>query len=651
VNDDDGNDLSAVPVPPDERGDLFTDLELTAGTGAYVWEPGRRLLWSEGFFHLLGIARDSNANEVRGTEFFDRVHPEDRAHVREHWAKALNGDPRPTRYRIVRPDGELRYLRGQGSVTRQRDGVPERIVGTIVDVTDVQKAIEDLSRTHTLLEATQAAAEVGSYVFEPATGSIEWSEALYRIYGVGPSTALTREFTQGCTLPEDLDKHLDWGRRLNAGESVPPLTLRIRRPDGTIRAIEARGRRLVDEQGRVRIVGICLDVTARRELEERLHQAAKMEAVGTLAAGVAHDFNNFLTVIVCQLDELRSVVSATHQAPLDDARHAAEQCALLTEKLLAFARKQPPSFSRLDLGATLRRVETLLRRVCPPSVGLTIDVPQVPVYVRSESNQLESLLMNLALNARDAMPNGGTLGVTVDQVSLEAGQAPLHPGAKPGRYARIQVKDTGIGISPQHLPRIFEPYFSTKAVGQGTGLGLASVYSSVRLHGGEVQVESKLGQGSTFYVFLPADSDDERSGSAPKTTGPGSLLANRHVLVVEDVDVVRRTVVAGLQRAGARVTAVTDGCHALEFLGGGVQVDIVLTDLIMPRMGGLELARELDKKFPELPIVFMSGYADHEVVEAIVRDHPDQPLLRKPFSVKELTDAISGALARSKTRP
>ncbi len=650
MNDDDGNKLSPVPVPPEERGELFADLELTAGTGAYVWEPGRRLLWSDGFFRLLGIDPDAKGGPVRDSEFFDRVHPDDRAYVREHWVKALNGDLRPTRYRIVRPDGKLRYLHGQGSVTRQRDGAPERIVGTIVDVTDLHETIEELARTHTLLEATQAAAEVGSYVFDESTGKLEWSDALYRIFGVAPGTPLTREVTQGSTIAEDLEKHLDWGRRLSAGEEVPQLSLRIRRPDGALRAIEARGKRLVDQAGKARIVGICLDVTARRELEDRLHEASKMEAVGTLAAGVAHDFNNFLTVIVCQLDELRSVVSATQQAPLDDARHAAEQCALLTEKLLAFARKQPPAFSRIDLGATLRRVETLLRRVCPAAVTLTIDVQHGPIYVRSETNQLESLLMNLALNARDAMPNGGTLGFTVDQVPVEAGSASLHPGEKSGRYARIQVKDTGVGIRPEHLPRIFEPYFSTKAVGQGTGLGLASVYSSVRLHGGEIRVESQPGQGTTFYVFLPADSDDERSGTAPKATGPGSLLANRHVLVVEDVDVVRRTVVAGLQRAGARVTAVTDGCHALEFLAGGVPIDIVLTDLIMPRMGGLELARELDKKFPDLPIVFMSGYADHEVVEAIVRDHPNQPLLRKPFSVKELTDAISGALARSKTR-
>jgi two-component system cell cycle sensor histidine kinase/response regulator CckA len=205
-----------------------------------------------------------------------------------------------------------------------------------------------------------------------------------------------------------------------------------------------------------------------------------------------------------------------------------------------------------------------------------------------------------------------------------------------------------VGIAPEHLPRIFEPYFSTKTVGQGTGLGLASVYGSVRQHRGSIRVDSKPGQGSTFHVFLPTDTKEDRDPSDNKgSSGPASILDGRHVLVVEDVDVVRRTVVAGLQRAGARVTAVNDGCHALEFLAGGAPTEIVLTDLIMPRMGGLELARELGKLYPKLPIVFMSGYADHEVVEAIVRDRPDQPLLRKPFSVKELTDALSNALLRS----
>jgi CheY-like chemotaxis protein len=398
----------------------------------------------------------------------------------------------------------------------------------------------------------------------------------------------------------------------------------------------------------VRIVGLCIDITARMELEERRHQAAKMEAIGAFSAGVAHDFNNFLTVIVCQMDELREVVDPSLRPQLDDARHAAEQCSHLTEKLLAFARKQPPAVGRLDLRTTLRRVEALLRRVCRPDVVVTMDLPYNPVYVRGESTQLEGLFTNLALNARDAMPNGGKLAFGLEAVTLGVGDAALDPGCSPGKYLRISVSDSGAGIAPEHLPRIFEPYFSTKATGRGAGLGLASVYGSVRQHLGSIRVDSKPGQGSTFHVFLPNDDKEDRdSGERKTSSGPGSVLDGRHVLVVEDVDVVRRTVVAGLQRAGARVTAVSDGCHALECLASGAPIEIVLTDLIMPRMGGLELARELGRLYPALPIVFMSGYADHEVVEAIVRDRPDQPLLRKPFSVKELTDALSSVLLRT----
>jgi two-component system cell cycle sensor histidine kinase/response regulator CckA len=495
-----------------------------------------------------------------------------------------------------------------------------------------------------LLTESQLAAGVGSYAFEPASGRLQWSEALYRIYGLEPAQPPTREFVRCATLAEDRERHADWARRLEAGELVAPLYLRIRRADGSLRHTEFRGRRLVDQNGTVRIVGVCLDVSSRVELETRLQQDAKMEAVGTLAAGVAHDFNNFLTVILCQLDELRQLATPTLQAPLEDAQHAAEQCALLTEKLLAFARKQPPTLGRLELSETLRRVEPMLRRACSAGVNVTVDLPHGPLYVRAEATQLESLLVNLALNARDAMPGGGRLDVTVQEVELVAGSTALDPGASPGRYACLRVSDSGSGIAPEHLLRIFEPYFSTKTSGQGTGLGLASAYGSVRQHGGSIRVESTPGQGTTFFVFLPSAGGSDASG--PKAPGPDALLAGLHLLVVEDVDVVRRTVVAGLSRAGARVTAMTDGWHALEFLAGGIAVDAVVTDLIMPRMGGLELARELDKLYPTLPIVFMSGYADHEVVESILRDRPNQPLLRKPFTIKELTDALAGALGR-----
>jgi two-component system cell cycle sensor histidine kinase/response regulator CckA len=635
-----------VPIPAEERAELFLELERAAGTGACVWEPGQRLLWSDGFFRLHGIEPDAIRRASTASElFFERVHADDREYLREQWAKAARGEMTTTRYRVVRADGSLRHLRGQGTVTRGGDGVLVRIIGTIVDVTDLQEAIGELACTNVLLTESQLAAGVGSYAFEPASGRLQWSEALYRIYGLEPTEPPTREFIRCATVAEDRERQEDWTRRLQEGEPVAPLSLRILRADGSLRHTETRGRRLVDPNGVVRIVGVCLDVSSRVELETRLHQDAKMEAVGTLAAGVAHDFNNYLTVILCQLEELRQLATPTLQAPLDDAHHAAEQCALLTEKLLAFARKQPPAQGGLELSEVLLRAEPLLRRACGAGVTVTVELPRSPVHVRAEASQLESLLVNLALNARDAMPDGGRLDVAVQEVELASGSVALDPGGSPGRYARIRVSDSGSGIAPEHLLRIFEPYFSTKTSGQGTGLGLASAYGSVRQHGGSIRVESPPGQGTTFDVFLPSASGGN-DANGPKAPGPEALLAGRHVLVVEDVDVVRRTVVAGLSRAGARVTAMTDGWHALEFLSGGIAVDAVLTDLIMPRMGGLELARELDRLYPTLPIVFMSGYADHEVVESILRDRPNQPLLRKPFSIKELTDALAGALGR-----
>jgi PAS domain S-box-containing protein len=646
IDSDERLGLVPVPIPAEERAELFPELERAAGIGACVWESGQRLLWSDGFFRLHGIEPDASRRANNASElFYDRVHPDDREYVREHWAKAARGEMTTARYRVVRADGGLRHLRGQSAVARGTDGAPQRIIGTIVDVTDLEETIDALAGTNVLLTETQLAAGVGSYAFEPASGRLQWSEALYRIYGLEPTEPPTREFIRCATLAEDRPRHEDWARRLQEGEPVAPLVLRIRRADGSLRHTETRGRRLVDQNGVVRIVGICLDVSSRVELETRLSQDAKMEAVGTLAAGVAHDFNNFLTVILCQLDELRQLAAPTLQAPLDDAHLAAEQCALLTEKLLAFARKQPPVLGRLELSEILRGVEPLLRRACGAGVTVTVDLPRSPVYVRAEASQVESLLVNLALNGRDAMPDGGRLDVAVQEVELAAGSTALDPGASPGPYARIRVSDSGSGIAPEHLLRIFEPYFSTKTSGQGTGLGLASAYGSVRQHGGSIRVESTPGQGTTFHVFLPNASGGS-DASGPRALGPDALLAGRHVLVVEDVDVVRRTVVAGLSRAGAHVTAMTDGWHALEFLAGGIAVDAVLTDLIMPRMGGLELARELDRLYPTLPIVFMSGYADHEVVESILRDRPNQPLLRKPFSIKELTDTLAGVLAR-----
>jgi len=544
----------------------------------------------------------------------------------------------PTRYRIVRADGGVRYLRGQGTITRGSDGSIARIVGTIADVTDIHQAAERLAGANATLAATQHAAGVGSYIFDLPTWRMEWSETLYEILGVDPSVKPTPELAASLVHPDDRERQQVWGHALREGESLPPLLIRIVRPDGRIIHLETRSRRIVSEDGSPRILGISMDVTARVELEAQVQQAAKMQAVGTLAAGVAHDFNNYLTVIRFQLEELRA--RGVEGPALEDTLHAAERCAALTRQLLAFGRQQPAALRTLDLGALVRNVAGLFRRVARPDVAVTIRVPDRAVLVEGDAGQLEGALMNLAVNARDAMPTGGTVSFHLEERELHPGQPPLEAGSPPGRHAWLRVIDTGGGIAAAHLPRVFDPYFSTKAPGSGSGLGLASVYGTVRQHGGFVKVESEIGSGTTFSVYLPVREARlvvaEAGTPEPRAAG----LAGLRILLAEDVEMVRRTLEAGLSRAGAQITAAPDGAAALARLAAGLEVDLVLTDIVMPHMGGMQLAREARRLRPDLPFAFMTGYADSDVLGELARDEPGSPVLNKPFTIEDLVRAL-----------
>jgi two-component system cell cycle sensor histidine kinase/response regulator CckA len=627
--------LVPIPVPEEERKTLFLELERSAAIGGYLWEPGRRLVWSDGFFRLLGLQPSST---VTADVFFERVHPEDRERVRQDWRRALNGEMYPTRYRIVRGDGGVRYLRGQGTITRGSDGSIARIVGTIADVTDIHQAAERLAGANATLAATQHAAGVGSYIFDLPTWRMEWSETLYEILSVDPSVKATPELAASLVHPDDRERQQAWGHALREGESVPPLLTRIVRPDGRIIHLETRSRRIVSEDGSPRILGVSMDVTARVELEAQLQQAAKMQAVGTLAAGVAHDFNNYLTVIRFQLDELRA--RGVEGPALEDAMHASDRCAALTRQLLAFGRQQPAALRTLDLGALVRNVAGLFRRVARPDITVTVRVPDGAVLVEGDAGQLEGALMNLAVNARDAMPAGGTVSFHLEERELHPGQLPLEPGSPPGRYACLRVIDTGGGIAPAHLSRVFDPYFSTKAPGSGSGLGLASVYGTVRQHGGFVKVESEIGAGTTLSVYLPVREARLVAAEAGTPEPRAAALAGLRILLAEDVEMVRRTLEAGLSRAGAQVTAAADGAAALARLAAGLEVDLVLTDIVMPHMGGMELAREARRLRPELPFAFMTGYADGEVLGELARHEPSSPVLSKPFTIEDLVRAL-----------
>jgi CheY-like chemotaxis protein len=399
-------------------------------------------------------------------------------------------------------------------------------------------------------------------------------------------------------------------------------------------------------------------VTGRVALEEQLRHAAKMEAIGTLAAGLAHDFNNYLTVLGMHLDALDASAPAELAPTVAGARHVAEQCAEFTRQLLTFARKESTAMRELDLVALTRETVRLIRPLVGEAIDVELRARPAHLAVHGDASQLEGALVNLAANARDAMPRGGRLVLELDAVTLERGDAALEAECVGGPYARLRVVDTGRGIAPEDLPRIFEPYFSTKPSGRATGLGLATVYGSIRSHQGSVRVESKLGQGTAFEVYLPLTRDPfpraSADGPRPQThalpadriascKGDAPALRGR-VLVVEDMEPLRALAIEVLTEAGAHAESAEDGVSALERIVRGERFDLVITDLTMPRMSGTELARAVAERSPTTRVVFMTGYVEPSLHERLRIEHPGTALLKKPFRAEALLRAVSEML-------
>ncbi|HLK41409.1 MAG TPA: response regulator [Polyangiaceae bacterium] len=394
--------------------------------------------------------------------------------------------------------------------------------------------------------------------------------------------------------------------------------IKLRRQDGGRRWVRIESTPVFDERGQFEgALAMVRDETDRRGLEERLSQAQKMEAIGRLAGGVAHDFNNLLTVVL----SCASLVLATAQPDdpivptVDEIRRAGERAAELTRQLLAFSRQQilQPRILRLDqvvLGS-----QTMLRRLLGEDVVLELATHRSLSPVRADPGQIEQVLLNLVVNARDAMPNGGKVTIETADVILDSETAAQQQDAHPGEYVRLAVTDTGTGMDSHTQIRIFDPFFTTKEVGKGTGLGLSTVYGIVKQSGGHVTVLSERGKGSTFSVYLPqADGGDEGASSAP----PPARLASggsETVLLVEDEDVVRKVVCEILRRSGYKVIEAPGAAEALAKIDAGdVTVDLLLTDVVMPRMNGRELAEKVVGVRPATRVLFMSGYTADTVV-------------------------------------
>ena len=405
---------------------------------------------------------------------------------------------------------------------------------------------------------------------------------------------------------------------------------------------------LDDTGGVTTILMIARDITDRRTLEDQLRQAQKMEAVGQLAGGIAHDFNNMLAVILLQAS--RAGGSHTSASGVRDALHmivqTTERATRLTHQLLTFSRRQVPRMIELDLREVVANVSNMLRRVIAENITIEARYRGGLPPVLADLVMMEQVVMNLGINARDAMPDGGTLMLELAGTRLSEAESAAYPGRKPGRYVRLTVSDTGSGIAPADLPRIFEPFFTTKEVGKGTGLGLATVFGIVEQHDGWIDVESTPPNGARFSVFLPAsDSGTVVRVRAESVPAPSVRGGNETILLVEDEDAVRSAVRQTLENYGYRVVEATSAAGALvHFESEATSLSLLLTDLIMPGgMSGLQLAQHLLATRPQLKVVFMSGYGA-DLSSKLLEVESNPIVLQKPFAPELLAACVRRCL-------
>ncbi|MEN3975277.1 response regulator [Emcibacter sp. SYSU 3D8] len=425
-------------------------------------------------------------------------------------------------------------------------------------------------------------------------------------------------------------------------------TYRIRRPDGTQRWIHDRAFPVRTSSGEIiQMVGMAEDITERRQLEEEFRQAQKMEAIGRLAGGVAHDFNNILAAIMMQAEMacMAEELPAEASGYLDDIRGAAERAANLTRQLLAFSRRQVLQSRSLDINRAVTSLGRMLNRLLGDDVRLHLKLHDAPLAVRADAGMLDQVLLNLVVNARDAMPSGGRITVATRISDVTAEDAAGIEGAVAGRHVRLSVADTGIGIAPDNLTRIFDPFFTTKEAGKGTGLGLATVFGIVRQHGGWVTVESQVGKGTTFHVYLPFAASDTVPGESAAPAPAPTAAGTENILLVEDEISVRVITRALLERQGYAVHEAASGVEALEVWERRERpFSLLFTDLVMPEgINGRELASRLQSRDPRLKVIYTSGYSG-DVAGRELSLREGWNFLQKPYTRQRLLEAVRRAL-------
>jgi len=608
-------------------------------TGSWSWNISNgELFWSQETYRIFGFDPAKDKASIHET-FLARIHPADRARVEAGLRNPQAQDD--VEYRIVLPDGSIRHVQDIAyAVTDATGKIVERF-GVASDITERKRADAEHIRLVTAIEQSAEAV-----VITDTQGGIEYvNPAFTRITGYSREEVLgqnPRVLKSGKQDPEFYQQL--WETILKGqpwhGELIN------RRKDGSFYTEQMSIAPVMDTNGEAtHFIATKQDVTEHKVLEAQLHQAAKIEAVGRLAGGVAHDFNNLLTVINGYSELLREKLGSDTKSGvyLKEILDAGQRAASLTRQLLAFSRRQVLAPQILDLNVVVSNLEKMLRRLIGEDIKLRTILDPALNRMKADPGQIEQVIMNLAVNARDAMPTGGQLTLETHNVELDQAYARSHPSVKPGSHVMLAVSDTGVGMVPETMARIFEPFFTTKEMGKGTGLGLATVYGIVKQSGGSIWVYSEPGQGTVFKVYFPAVMESPAPAELAKTEA-GSHAGTETILVVEDEEGVRSLVHEALASSGYKVLETDGAKHALEFSAKYKgPIHLLLTDVVMPQMSGPKVAEEVAALRPGIQVLYMSGYTDDAVVRHGVLSQ-DMPFIQKPFTPAMLRKKVREVL-------
>jgi two-component system cell cycle sensor histidine kinase/response regulator CckA len=609
--------------------------------GLWDWDlTANTVSWCEETFRQFGFAKDTFSGRVE--DALHKLHPKDRGRIEATIQRVLAGETEEysEQYRLLDADGSITWIHANGVVVRNGSA---HMVGIGIDVTEQRNTEQSLRKSEEKYRQLFENATYGVFLAKPDGTLLDANPALVSMLGYdSKEELLTRNLAED--IYENPAERIAVLSQASSGHRVEGFEVDWRRKDGKVFPVRMSGAAALSDEGAVTYEVIVEDITQRRKLEEQYRQSQKMEAVGLLAGGISHDFNNLLGVILGNADLLLDKIQpGSEQRYAEAIKKAGRSATLLVRQLLAFSRKQVLYPTILDLNTVVTELTRMLHRVIGEDVRVVTDLDTNLGTVRADRGQLEQILMNLATNSRDAMPNGGTFSIRTDNAELGSEFLAQYPYIKTGSYVHFAVTDTGVGMSQEVCSRVFEPFFTTKDKGRGTGLGLSMVYGIVKQSGGYIWVSSTPGTGSTFDIYLPRIKDQ----TAPDLpTAPVRLeypSGTETILVLEDDQSLRQVTCELLTQSGYQVLQADCPDTAMEVATKHTgMISVIVSDVVLPEMGGPLVVERLQRLHPEMKALYVSGYAEVPVAQQLVA--AGAILLQKPVSRKDLLAKVDEIL-------